>query len=88
MKLDKALYRQAQEWYRQWNEAELYERAHSSRKRSPKENWEQYVDLWEFGREMKLSPGSWQELEKISSINQYYSRVQKMETWRRSVGTS
>jgi hypothetical protein len=86
MKLDKALYRQAQEWYRQWNEAELHERVRSAGTHSPLECWEQYVDLWEFGWQTKITPGLWQEHEKINSINQYYSRIKKMEAWRSSIG--
>jgi hypothetical protein len=48
MKLDKELYRQAREWYRQINDAELTERVRNSGNLSSQENFQIFIDLWEF----------------------------------------
>jgi hypothetical protein len=41
MSIDKELYRQAYELYRQWNEAELIERARNAGQLSPQKAWQQ-----------------------------------------------
>jgi len=86
MAIDKVLYRQAQEWYRQWNEAERKVRWEEAGKLTPKEAWEKYVGLWEFL--MKLAPdlSERQRQRTLAAWEQYYARVQKMEAWRRSHG--
>jgi hypothetical protein len=48
MKIDKELYRQAQKWYRQINDAELTERIKNVGILSSQENFQIYADLWEF----------------------------------------
>ena len=86
MTIDKALYRQAQEWYRQWNEAERKARWDEAGKLSPQEAWGQYVDLWEFGWRTNVQPNQYQIRQKIEALERYYDRVAKLEAWRRSRG--
>lgn len=86
MAIDKALYRQAQEWYRQWNEAERKARWEAVGKISSQEAWQQYVDLWEFGWRTKVQPSQHQIRQKISALECYYERVAKLEAWRRDRG--
>jgi hypothetical protein len=85
--IDKDLYRQAQEWYRQWNVAERKARWEEAGKRSPQEAWEQYVDLWEFGWRTNVQPSQYHIRQKIESLERYYECVAKLEAWRRSRGS-
>lgn len=84
MPLDKKLYRQAYEYYRQWNEAKLLERAERAAKLSSQELWQRYLALIEFGFNISRQPSDWQRRQKLDHIVQYYERVQKMAEWRRS----
>jgi hypothetical protein len=86
MPIDKALYRQAQEWYRQWNAAEQKARWDEAGNLSSQEAWKQYVDLWEFA--MKLAPdlSEWQHRRTLAAWDEYYARIQKLETWRQTHG--
>jgi len=86
MAMDKELYRQAQKWYRQINDAELTERVRNAGKLSPQENFQIFLDLWEFVHSTKTPIGKWQFQEKIASHAQYYSRLKKMEAWREKHG--
>ena len=87
MTIDKALYRQAQEWFRQWTEAERKVRWEEAGKLTPKEAWEQFVDLWEFGWRTNAQPSQHQIQKKIEALERYYARVAKLEAWRRSHGS-
>jgi hypothetical protein len=84
--IDKELYRKAYDQYRQWNESELRERIHNAGKRTPQESWEIYLGLWNFSQKMgsKFSPH--QQRLKLEALELYYSRVQKMEAWRKAHG--
>ena len=84
--LDKELYRQAYEQYRQWNEAELIERARNAGKLSPAEAWRQYVALVEFCWKLCPQQSDWQRELKLADVAQYYERVKKLEAWRRTRG--
>ncbi len=86
MSIDKDLYRQAREWYRQMNDAELTERVRNAGKLSSQENYQLFVDLWEFAKKSKMPVGQWQIQEKIDSLERYYSRLKKMEAWREKHG--
>jgi hypothetical protein len=87
MPIDKALYRQAREWYRQWNAAEQKARWDEAGILSPQEAWEQYVNLWEFGWRMNVQPSQHQIRQKLEALERYYERVAKLEAWRRSRGS-
>ncbi len=86
MALDKELYRKAYELHRQWNEAELKERLRIANKRTSRQGWRQYLELWEFGWNMHLRQSQRQILEKIKALDEYYIRIQKFEAWRRFHG--
>ena len=86
MPLDKALYRQAYEAYRQMNEAEERYRVQNAGQLVPQEAWRQFVDLWEFGWQMGLTPSDRQREQKITDLAHYYRQVQRLEIWRRARG--
>lgn len=86
MKLDKELYRHAYELRRQYNEAELRERIRNAGKRPPNKAWQQFVALWEFGRQMNLKPSQREEEQKMAALVRYLERVQKLEAWRAANG--
>jgi hypothetical protein len=87
MNIDKALYRQAQEWFRQSNLAEQKARWESAGKISSQEAWKQYVALWEFGWQTNVQPSQHQIQQKVEALERYYERVAKLEAWRRSHGS-
>jgi hypothetical protein len=86
MEIDKELYRNTYENYRQWNEAELVERIRNSGSLSPIKAWEQYVDLWEFCLELSPEPSDLQSKLKFLDWQKYYSRIQRLEEWKRQHG--
>lgn len=86
MALDKELYRWAYEQYRQWNEAKLLERVRNAGQLTPQQAWQQYVALWEFGRKMNLKPSQWETGQKLAALEKYYTRLTKLEQWRREHG--
>lgn len=83
MTIDKELYRQAFEHYRQWNEAELVERVRETSKLTPRELWERYAALWEFCVNLAPEPTPLQEKVRHQELEDYYAKIQKFETWRR-----
>lgn len=86
MKLDKELYRQAYALYRQWNEAEMVDRARNAGKLSPAEAWRQYVALVEFCWKLCPQQSDWQRTRHLADLDRYYARIQKLETWRQMRG--
>lgn len=84
MPLDKELYRQAYEHYRQWNEAELIDRVQNAGRLSPQELWERYLALTDFGLSLAPHPSAWQRRQKLDQLAQHYEDLQKLESWRRS----
>jgi hypothetical protein len=82
MAIDKELYRKTYQLYRQWNDAELVERIRNAGSLSPRQGWEQYVDLWEFCIELSPQPSTLQSKRKFFEWLKYYSRIQSLEEWR------
>jgi hypothetical protein len=86
MPLDPKILREAQEAYRQWNEAELRERLHAADKPSAQETWRQYVALVEFCWKLAPEQSEWQHIQNQAALAQYYERIQKLEAWREQRG--
>jgi len=86
MALDKKLYREAYELYRQWSDIKLVERARNAAKLSPAEAWQQYAALMEFAWKLCPEPSAWQRKKKLSDLSRYYARIQQFEAWRRERG--
>jgi hypothetical protein len=84
MKIDKDLYRQAYEYYRRWNEAELRERIQNAGMQTSQEKLLIYLELWDFFSKMGAKVSSYQRSQKLAALNLYYDRLQKMEAWRRA----
>ena len=82
MELDKELYRQAYQLHQQWYEAELKEQVRTAGQSSQQQAWQQYLDLWSFGRQIQPEPTLWQQEEKMTALARYYDCVQRMEAWR------
>jgi hypothetical protein len=86
MSLDPKLIREAQEAYRQWNEAELRDKLHAVNKLSAQEAWQQYVALVEFCWKLAPEQSKWQHAQKQKALSQYYERIQILEAWRQRRG--
>lgn len=84
MGLDKELYRQAYQAFREWSKA--YERVRAREHLSPAELWQRYVALVEFCWRLCPQPSAHQRSEKIAALNRYYERVQRLEHWRQAHG--
>ena len=86
MPLDPKIIREAQEAYRQWNEAELRDRLHSTDKPSSLVTWRQYVSLVEFCWKLAPQQSEWQRAQKMAALSEYYERIKKLEAWRQQRG--
>ena len=80
------LYRQVYAALRQQNEAELRERALHLSEISPETGWQQFVQLWNFGRKTGLVSSDKQQAQKVLDLIKYYERIQKLENWRGTHG--
>ncbi|HRQ39481.1 MAG TPA: hypothetical protein PLD25_16355 [Chloroflexota bacterium] len=85
-KLDKELYRWAQEQIREWNLAEQRDRYLTAHERTPEKSWQEYLSLWEFARRRNYKQSLRQQSEKHAALVGYYERVQKLEAWRSASG--
>ena len=79
MAINKEAYRKAQEYYRQWNEAELKERIRNAGKLTPEEGWEQYRSLVEFCWKLSPQQSEWQQKKKLEAITSYYDKIKKFQ---------
>lgn len=86
MAIDNELYRNTYKLYRQWNKTELVDRIRNVGSLSPREAWEQYVDLWEFCMALSPPQSDLQSKRKVSEWQKYYSRIQRLEEWKRQHG--
>ena len=86
MEIDKELYRKTFKLYRLWNEAELVDRIRNAGSLTPKEAWEQYVDLWELCMKLSPKPSNLQSKLKFSERQKYYSKIKRLEKWKRRHG--
>ena len=86
MILDKELYRQTYESYRQNNIAELRERAAQANKLSSQEALRRYFLLWKFAMQFSSVPSEKQRKLHLQELEEYYSKVRKLEAWRHSRG--
>ena len=84
MKLDKDLYRQAMQWYRQWNEEELRQQIKNAGTEPWQKKWGEFMDLWEFGHKLGFHPSRYQREQKLEAMEQYLKRVEQMESWRKN----
>lgn len=86
--LNKELYRQAYEAYREWDHAELVDRARNAGQLTPEQARRQYLALMDFCWKLCPRPSEAQQTQKAADLARYYERVQKMEAWRCAHGTS
>ncbi len=89
MPIDVKQLREAQEYYRQWNEAKLVDKAKYAGELSPHEGWRQYVSLWEFAMRSSEGPGLTAQRLRMEEWAAYYEKIRKFEAWRgeRAEGT-
>ena len=85
-KIDKKLYQQAYNHYKQWNEAEFAERVKNAGKLSPADAFRRYVSLVEFCWKLCPQQSESQRKQKLLSIDRYYDRIKNFEEWRRLNG--
>jgi hypothetical protein len=88
MPLDPKIIREAQEAYRQWNEAELRDRLLTAPSRPLDEAWQQFLALWEFAWQINLKASENQQHQKVIDLERYYQRILKFEAWRKRHGSA
>jgi hypothetical protein len=86
--LDKKLYQEAYEHYRQWNEAEFINRVRNAGKMSPLDAFQQYISLVEFCWKLCPEQSEIQRERKLATIDRYYERIKKLEAWRKKTWKS
>lgn len=86
LKIDKELYKQAQEYYRQWNEEKLRHRINEERQLSPEDAWRRFAGLWEFARKLAPPRTELQDQQWLADWEDYFAKVRKLEAWRRARG--
>jgi hypothetical protein len=86
MDLNKALWQQAQKYYRDWNEAKFREHVQSAKK-SPAEKWADYQQLYAFGRKLKPEPSLWEQKTASQEWDAYYLNIRRFEEWRKDHGS-
>jgi len=87
-KIDKTAWQATLAQYRAWNEAEWREKVRNAGKKSPSQKWREFLDLMEFGMQIKPHPSEHEQRQKITMFNQYYERIQRFEAWRQQHGNS
>jgi hypothetical protein len=87
MKINPKLYREAREHYRQWNEAELIERARNAGKLKPREAWKQYASLWAFAMQLGTPQGPTAQRLQAEAWDVYYQKIRRFELSRGKVAT-
>ncbi len=86
VKLDKVLYRQVYESYKEWSEAKLRERVRDAHTMTHAEAWRQYVDLWEFGMNFARPTSKAQQAREMEEWADAYRKLEKLEAWRQAHG--
>jgi hypothetical protein len=84
--MDRQLYQQAYAALREWNEAELVDRAQDTSKLSPADAWRQYASLVKLCYRLAANGNDWQRRLKLVELNLHYERLQKLEHWRTTHG--
>jgi len=82
--IDKELYKNAYLQYQQWNVAKNARRDHTSVQSESTPAWQKYIDLVEFCRSLNPQQSSKQRIQKLTALDQYYIKVQKLEEWRQA----
>ena len=88
MALNKEIIQEAQAHYRAWNEAKFADRARRgwAGQKNLAQKWHEYLDLMEFGRQIRPQPSLSQQRRKWANLAQYYQRIQQFEAWRQERG--
>lgn len=86
--IDKAAWQARLAQYRALNDAEWRERVRNAGKKSPTQKWHEFLDLMEFGMQIKPQPSEHEHRQKIEMLNRYYERIQRFEAWRKRHGHS
>ncbi len=85
---DKMAWQQALACYQALNAAELTEQRRNAGKKSPEQKWREYLEIMEFGMEIKPEPSIHEHRQKIDMLNRYYEQIQLFETRRQQHGKS
>jgi hypothetical protein len=86
MSLNKQVWQQALKHYREWNDSKFVHHVRSS-KRAQAEKWQEYKDLYAFGRLLKPEPSEWEQQVIAREWEDYLNSIQRFEEWRRAHGT-
>jgi hypothetical protein len=86
MELDKELYRKSYRAIKEWKERESIDRMLQARYLSPQQAWNQYIALWELLLTIAPTEIKYQHVEHLKNLDQYYTKVQKLQEWMKSNG--
>ena len=74
--------------YQAWNDAEFHERLRHAGEKTLEQKWREYLDLMEFGMQIKPSPSVHEQRQKVEMLNHYYEQIQLFEARRKERGKS
>ena len=86
MSLNKQIWQQAIKHYREWNESKIVHYTRSFKK-PPDEKWQEYKELYAFGRLLKPEPSGWEQQAKARELEYYIQSILRFEKWQRTHGT-
>ena len=86
--IDKTAWQATLAQYRAWNDAVWQEKVRNAGQKSPAQKWREFLDLMEFGMQIKPRPSAHEQRQKIAMLNRYYERIQRFETWREQHGNA
>lgn len=87
-KIDKTAWQATLAQYQAQNEAEFLAQVRNAGKKTPAQKWQEFLDLMEFGMQIKPYPSEQEQRQKIEMLNRYYERIQRFEARRKRHGNS
>ena len=88
MSLNKTIWQEALTQYKAWNEAKFVHKVLTAGQKSPAEKWQEFLDMFSFGRKIKPQPSLWEQKRKAEELATYYKRIQQFEEWRKKRGST
>ncbi len=86
MEIDAELYRNYYRSIKEWKEREGIELLLLKRNQTAQQSWDEYIGLWELAMKFSSDDSGYQHSEHIKYLEDYYSKVQKLQAWMKSNG--
>lgn len=87
-KIDKTAWQTTLAHYQAQNEAEFLAKIRNAGKKSPAQKWREFLDLMEFGMQIRPHPSEQEQRQKIETLNRYYEQMQRFEARRKRHGNA